>query len=63
MVIYGLQRISSSPHVRRTKSIIFDSLLISNRGYMNPPPQEAYLYIFPARFHHPRYVAVVVVHL
>ena len=51
MVIYGLQRISSSPHVRRAKSIVSDSLLIPNRRYMNPPPQEAYLYIFPARFH------------
>jgi len=40
MVIYGLQHISSSPHVQRAKSIVFDSLLISNRGYMNPPPQR-----------------------
>jgi len=36
-----------------------DSLMISNPsrifnrcGYKNPPPQEAYLYIFPARSHH-----------
>jgi len=63
MVIYGLQRISSSLHVRRAISIVSDSLLISNRRYMNPPPQEAYLYNFPARFHHPRCIAVVVVHL
>ena len=50
--------------------LISDCLLISNRPriydhcvYMNPPPQEAYLYIFPARFHHPRKFAVVVVHI
>jgi hypothetical protein len=44
-VIYGLQPTPSSPHERRAKSTVSDSLLISNRpriyGYVNPPPQEA----------------------
>ena len=41
--------------------LVSDGLLISNSsriyyrcGYMNPSPQEAYLNIFPARFHQPR---------
>jgi len=59
MVIYGLQRISSSPHVQRAKSIVCDSLLISNRGHMNPPPQEAYLYIFPPNCNPARALAAV----
>ena len=69
-VIYGLQHTPSLPHAWRAKSIVSDSLLISNRpriynccDYMDPPLQEAYLYIIPARFHHPRCIAVVVVHM